>query len=67
MGKTLCLTIGLKHCSTEEDPRRGKLSEHQVRGWRAFSATRSHGKGSHNIICSQTPVSTDYDVACGIV
>ena len=41
--------------SGEEGPQEDWLSEHQVRGWNAFSAAGLLGQGSGSV-CSQTPL-----------
>ena len=50
-----------KHSSKETYRLEDKLSERQIRGWRALSAERSPGKGSNKrIVFSQTPVGLPY-------
>ena len=57
--------------SGEEDPRDDRLSEHQIRGWRAVSATtKLQGKGlpERNICFPQAPASlTLSEVRCLLV
>ena len=49
-----------KHSFGEESPRENRLSEHQIRGWRAVSAAELHGKASpkRNVSFTDTGTTT---------